>query len=569
MLKRDTSNLNQKEFDIIIIGGGIFGACAVREAAYNGLSVLLLEQKDFSHATSANHFKMIHGGIRYLQHGDILRIRESSKERSALLRIAPHLAAPLPIAIPTYGWGKKSKLFLSAGMLIYDGLTFDRNREINQDRKIPISQFLTESETRRLFPEVNPKGLTGSAVFNDGQIHHPPRLALSFIRSAIDKGALVLNYFEVLDFLKEENSKVVGVKAKDRFSGDEFAIRSRFVLNAAGPWASRLLLSKLPTLTSPIKPVFSRDLALVTKRKPKHAYGLAVSTDVKDNDIFLDRGGRHLFMVPWRQYTLIGVWHRVFHEAPEHINVSRNEIKQYIHEVNRTLPGLGLSPDEILQINTGLTLFGEEKEQTTGGFSFGKRSILIDHEKNNSLSGLVTLIGVRATTARGMAEKAIKLILKKSNQKPIFIDSEDSPVWGGNFTSFDDLVNKIKTELPKHLNKDKYATHLARNYGSEYNQIIKYINNNSRTAQPIGDTAVISAEILHAIQEEMALSLEDIVFRRTDIAIAGDFKEQDLLDCADIMAERLGWDNKRKTLEIHSIKGKLPTFCNNRDLLLT
>ena len=135
-MKRDISALAEKEYDLVIVGGGIFGVCAAWDAALRGLSVAIVEKGDFSHATSANHFKMVHGGIRYLQHGDFARVRESSRERSALLRIAPHLVKPLPIVIPTYGHGMKGKAFLGAGFLFYDLLTSDRNRGIQKDREL-------------------------------------------------------------------------------------------------------------------------------------------------------------------------------------------------------------------------------------------------------------------------------------------------------------------------------------------------------------------------------------------------------------------------------------------------
>ena len=149
-MKRDIKVLSNKTYDLVIIGGGIFGVCAAWDAALRGLSVAIVDKGDFSNATSANHFKMVHGGIRYLQHGDVARIRESSRERSALLRIAPHLVKPLSIVIPTYGHGMKGKAVLSTGMYLYDLLTFDRNRYLPKDRKIPwgkLDEFSSSGES--------------------------------------------------------------------------------------------------------------------------------------------------------------------------------------------------------------------------------------------------------------------------------------------------------------------------------------------------------------------------------------------------------------------------------------
>ncbi len=185
-MRRSIAALTEKEFDLIVVGGGIFGACAAWDAALRGMSVALVERGDFCEATSANHFKIIHGGIRYLQHGDIYRIRESSRERSALLRIAPHLTKPLPIAIPTYGHGLQGKELLKIGMSLFDLLTFDRNQHVRDlGQHIPSSWFMSREECLNSFPGLDQNGLTGAGIFCDGQIYNPPRLALSFIQSAV------------------------------------------------------------------------------------------------------------------------------------------------------------------------------------------------------------------------------------------------------------------------------------------------------------------------------------------------------------------------------------------------
>ena len=164
-MKRDLSELAARSYDLVIVGGGIFGACAAWDATLRGLSVALLDRADFGHAASANCFKMIHGGIRYLQHADLVRARQSAAERSALLRIAPHLSSPLPIFIPTYGHGMKSKEILVAGMKAYDLLTLDRNRGISDPaRRVPASRTLSRKAALELYPALDGPGFTGGAV---------------------------------------------------------------------------------------------------------------------------------------------------------------------------------------------------------------------------------------------------------------------------------------------------------------------------------------------------------------------------------------------------------------------
>ena len=414
-MKRNPGVFTDKEYDVIIVGAGMFGACALWEASHRGLKAALIEKGDFCQATSANHYKMVHGGIRYIQHGDIHRIRESSKERAAFLRIAPHLVKPLPILLPTFGHGIKGKEFLGTGMKLYDFLTADRNIGISDsERKIPGSSFLSKKEVQKLFPGIYSANLTGGAVFSDAQMYNPPRLALSFIRSAETFGADVINYAEVIGFIKKEN-KVVGVRIKDSLNSDSFEIRGKMVLNTTGPWSNFLLENYLGIRLNP-KPSFSRDVAFVIKRKPNNDIALAMTLKTKDVDSLIDRGGRHVFIVPWmdRDYLMAGVWHIVWDKDENKIYVTEEELREFLDEVNIAYPALKLKIDEISMVNTGLTLFGETRPGSKT-MSFGKRSLLIDHLKINSLNGLISLIGVRATVARGMAEKVIDLISKKIN----------------------------------------------------------------------------------------------------------------------------------------------------------
>src|SRR5262245_8791746 len=184
-MQRNLSELASRDYDLVVVGGGIFGVCAAWDAALRGLSVALLEASDFAHGASANCFKMIHGGIRYLQHADLIRMRQSTAERSSFLRIAPHLAAPLPILIPTYGHGMKGKEILATGMKVYDVLTADRNRGIaDPTRHIPPTHTLSAARVRELHPYLDRPDLTGGAVFHDGQMYSPARLALAFLLSA-------------------------------------------------------------------------------------------------------------------------------------------------------------------------------------------------------------------------------------------------------------------------------------------------------------------------------------------------------------------------------------------------
>ena len=549
-LQRNLLETASRTYDMAVVGGGIFGACTAWEAASRGLSVVLLEQGDFSHATSANHFKMVHGGIRYLQHGDLPRIYKSSRERSAMLRTCPHLVQPLPIVIPTYGHGAKGKLFLGLGMYIYDLLTCHRNKGLQKNRKIPWSSFLSKKTLNQHFPNLDDGKLTGGAVFSDGQMYNAPRLALAFIRSAACKGARVANYAEVTDFLLE-GRRVTGVRIQDKMTGDSHAIHARIVLNTAGPWAHRLLAEKLQVNLVP-RPTFSRDLAFVVKRRFKSPYGLALLSGSKDADSMLDRGGRHLFLVPWRDYTLVGVWHKIFSNRPETIRVSRDELQEYVTEVNQAFPALKLSVDEISTVNMGLTLFGEEDAQQSGKLSFGKRSRIVDHEKEHDVAGLFTSIGVRATMARGVAEKVVGVVSNRLGKVLLPSRTDTMPVFGGDIEDVEGLEEQAITEFKNFLPRQSIIS-LVRNHGSRYRDVLEGMTDIEGQLYTLPGSTVTKAEVLYSIREEMAMKLTDIVFRRTELGIGSRPNQAALQGCAAIVAGELNWNQDRVRQELEEV----------------
>jgi glycerol-3-phosphate dehydrogenase len=555
-LNRNVSSLADRSFDLLIIGGGIFGCAAAWEAASRGLSVALIEKDDFSHATSANHFKMVHGGIRYLQHLDVPRIRESSCERSVLLKIAPHLVHPLPIVIPTYGHGAKGKEFLAAGMLVYDLLTADRNHGLHADRRIPLSRFLTRRQVLNLFPGVHEQGLTGGALFCDGQMYHPPRLAISFLRSAAAHGAIAANYVEAIDFLRRGNT-ITGVLATDRLSGARVQIHGRVVMVTSGPWSHRLVESSLGQTIQPV-PTFSRDLAFVVPRKFKCPYAIAFSTTSKDTDSVIDTGGRRLFAVPWKNFTLVGVWHRVCRDDPDHIDVTPDEIATFAAEVNSAFPGLRIALSEISVVNTGLTLFGDESQQESDNLSFGKRSLLVDHRQAHGLEGLISLIGVRATTARGMAEKAVNVAIHKLGKVCPPSRTDRLPIFGGDYVEFEALRRDLRQSHPDLRPTDAQAYNLLCHYGSQFHRVLEYASTDAELLSPIADTEAFRVEIVHAVKAEMAVHLDDLVFRRLDLGTGMLPSDAALNECAGIMGSVLGWHADDIASELARVKALFP-----------
>ena len=468
-MKRELHALAEKQYDLVVVGGGIFGICAAWEAALRGLSVALIERGDFSHGASANCFKMVHGGIRYLQHGDLPRIRESSQERNVLLRMAPHLVHPLPIVVPTYGHGLQGKEMLCAGLSAYGLITFDRNRGITDPvKRIPLGRLMSREDCLRQFPGLKSEGLTGAVVIYDGQMYSPSRLALSFLRSATEAGAVATNYVQAASFLHSKGGEVYGIAASDLLTKNHFTIRGKVVLNATGPWAERLLCDSISVSLNP-HATYSRDACFVVPRRLTGNSALAVQGMTSDPDAIMSRKQRHLFLVPWRNYTLIGVWHMVYAGLPDACTVNDEDLEQFIDEINDAYPPLAIKRQDISMVNSGLVLFGDNKPGAVH-LSYGKRSRIIDHAQEHGIKGLITLLGVRYTTARREARKAVDLAVRKLGRKVRPASTSIVPILGGDIGCFDDFMRRGLESCPSEL-KIEAKRALLQNYGSRVTDI--------------------------------------------------------------------------------------------------
>jgi glycerol-3-phosphate dehydrogenase len=557
-LERNIRDLTDNEFDLVVVGAGIFGICVAWDAVLRGLSVVLIDKGDFSHATSANHFKMVHGGIRYLQHGDLKRVRESSQERNVLLRIAPHLVQPMPFVLPTYGHGLQGKEIMAAGLLLYDLLTLDRNKGLrDSQRQIPRGRLLSRADCLTLFPYLEAEGLTGAAIFCEAQMYNPPRLSLAFLQSAVAAGAQAANYVSATGLLKQGN-RITGVRARDLLSGDDFEIRGRFVVNATGPWANHWLAEALERPLQS-RPAFSRDAFFVVKQPlVSQEYSLALKAQTQDADALISRGHRHLFLIPWRGHTLVGVWHVAHHGGPEDYEVTDADLEQFLQEVNGAYPGLDLTMDDIATYNAGLILFGEH-ESKGNELSFGKRSLIVDHAAEDGVEGLLTLIGVRYTTARGTAEKVVNQILARWGQKAAPSQTAVTPLWGGQIEQFDAYVQWARQQAPAALDQAALPA-LIHNYGSKYQNVLCYLAENPAWGQRLGTSNVIAAEIVHAVREEMAITLADVVLRRTELGTGSYPGTAVIHQCARLMAAELGWSKDDIQAQIVQTQAAFPTI---------
>jgi glycerol-3-phosphate dehydrogenase len=540
---------------MLVVGGGIFGACAAWDATLRGLRVALVEKADFCSGVSANSYKMVHGGIRYMQHMDVPRVRSSCFERSALLRIAPHLVEPLPTLIPTYGHTRKGKFVLGAGMYLYDLLTLDRNIGIaDPERRIPWSRFMSRGELLRLFPGIPGAGLTGAAVFSDAQMYNPTRLVWSFLQSAAAGGAFVSNYCRAVR-LDLEGRKVRGCVVRDELSGEEFTVKTKSVLNAAGPWAEETFAAE--TGRGPRRGVYSRDAYFVIRRRFPGPYAIAIPGESADADALFGRGARHMFMVPWRDYTLVGVWHLVYDKSADEVTLPAQQLDSYIGEINRIYPGLDLTTRDVLTWNAGLVPFGEQQEAQSG-LSFGKRSLLIDHEAEDGIAGLLSVIGIRYTMGRGDAQRAVEALCRRLGRATRRPQTDRIPLVGGAFRNFEALVARVRAAAGGRADEHVVRA-LAHTYGTRFERVLRVAEETGRVFEPLGNhTTVSDAELRYVARHEQVHTLADAVLRRTDLATGGDPGGDVFARAATIVGEELGWSEAARAEQLTNLQRSLP-----------
>jgi glycerol-3-phosphate dehydrogenase len=543
------SQLSQEVFDVLVIGGGIAGACAAWDASLRGLRTGLVERSDFGSGTSAHSLKVLHGGIRYLQHLDIARLRESCRERAAFLRIAPHLTRPIPFALPTYGMGLRGKLPLRAAFGLLDLLTAGRNRGIpSRSQHIPSPYIMSRREFIEKFPAFEHPELTGAGIFYDGQICNPARVVYSIIRAAQEIGAAAVNYCAA-ERLLVRDGRVEGVVARDQASGATFDIRARVVANLTGPFA--------PTIHERYKGgealdvPLSRDMAFVVNRQLLPDMALGIQTRYRDPDAWLSRGNRHIFIVPWRSFTLIGVHSRVYQGDPFKLTVTPEEIQGFVEEIREACPAWNITRDDVAVVNAGLLPIGEN-QRGQKGLSLGKRSLLIDHAARGGLEGLVTGMSVRWTTGRQLAEQAITLVSQKLSAKTGPSRTATTPVYGGDMPDRDKLVAAVREEAG-HGVPEEAIGHLVDTFGTASSEVLRQPD---RAMLPDGRT--LAAEVRQAAQNEMTLTLADIVLRRLDLGTGCEPTEPMLCACAGIAGQELGWDTQKQLAEISRVRASYP-----------
>ncbi|MBL7076296.1 MAG: glycerol-3-phosphate dehydrogenase/oxidase [Kiritimatiellae bacterium] len=542
-MERNVKHLCDTGFDILVVGGGVYGAAIVREAATRGLRAALIEQNDFCSGTSANSLKIMHGGLRYLQQVDMPRVFESIRERSTWLRTAPHLVEPLNCIMPTQAKLMRSRLVMSLGTGLNDVVSARRNRGLDPARRIAACRTVSRDGCLQVLPALSDRGVTGGAIWHDAIGYDTERIVISMLLDACDAGASVANYVRACEPVIEEGA-VVGIRSEDRLTGESFVIRSDVVINAAGPWASEFLESAGVKLSTPCHHL-ALGINLILKRWPVRdmAAGLTAGPGTPS-------GGRLFFFVPWRGVVMAGTYYRPHEGAVDSAAVTDEDIDAYLAALNSCYPGVGLTRDDILMAHAGVIPAAHAAKA-------GKEPPLmrhyrvIDHGNADGVEGLLTAQGIKYTTARDVAQHVVSLAMSRLNCPLVPSSTSLRPLSGdvvGDLAAFREAtIEKYRESTPLPVIK-----RLFRFYGSGIDAILA-----SGDHGPLldGSSAVLAREIRHVVNSEMPQTLGDLLFRRTGLGSNGLPDPALIRSCGAVMAEARGWRAARLEREIEAVTG--------------
>ena len=477
------NRLKAAHFDLLVIGGGIVGAGIARDAALRGLKAALVEQGDFASGTSSKTSKLIHGGLRYLEHGQFGLVIESLRERHTLQTIAPSLVHPLNFMIPAFSGNKRPAWKIHAGLTLYDLLASHHNGF--------KYQMLSAQQAIGREPNLRAKGLNAAGLYQDCAMDDS-RLCLANILQAERFGAVCINYMKLITWLKQGGELAGGV-VQDCLSGQTVEVRARCVVNATGPWSDRIRQlsdSKAPKRLAPTKGIH-----LIVPRAAESALFVEAK-----------HGHRMFFVLPWGDYSLVGTTESAVKGPLEELRASADEAGQLIEEVNRVLPNSQLTLEDVIATFAGA--------RPLLAFSGSSTEASREHRIEVDSSGLVSVLGGKYTTFRVMAKQAVDaaIRIKQLHGERCLTDQVSllEPV-------HDVLLDQIP-ELTRLVDPETLSQLIAR-YGVGVISILQLLGAEPALADRIClHHDYLAAEIVYMIQQEMACTLTDVLVRRTHMA---------------------------------------------------
>lgn len=493
-------------FDIIVIGGGATGLGAALDAASRGFKTLLLEQADFAKGTSSRSTKLIHGGVRYLAQGDLKLVYEALSERGILLKNAPHLVSMQPFVIPNYNWW--GEILYGIGLRIYDWMAWRY--------RFPKTSVLNSKTVARLLPNIRRSGLKGGVRYYDGQFDDA-RLAINMAQTCASQGGTLINYMRVVDLLKDKKGKVNGVKARDIETGDDYVLYAKAVVNATGVFVDEVLKMNSPEEQPLVRP--SQGVHIVLDRSFLPGNNALMIPATED--------GRVLFAVPWHGHLLVGTT-----DTPlERHNMEPVALRAEIHFILKTIQGYlekKPSEDDVLSVFAGLRPLAAQ-----GGNKEGQtKEISRSHKLIVSPSGLVTITGGKWTTYRKMAEKTIDSTINVAGLPPVPCATQSLKIHGFSADGMD--IGHLQI------------------YGSDAQFIAALGNERPALNNKLHESfAHTGAEVVWAVQHEMARTVEDVLARRLRVLFLNARVAMQMApEVARIMAAELGRDHAWRELQV-------------------
>ncbi|MCI0664086.1 MAG: glycerol-3-phosphate dehydrogenase [Acidobacteria bacterium] len=533
---KSLNKLANTEFDVLVIGGGITGSGIALDAADRRLSVALVEKRDFASGTSSRSTKLIHGGLRYLEHFDFSLVREALQERTILSRIAPHLVEAFPFAIPIYRELQQNydhPLKMRAGLLLYD-LLAGRHR-MNRHRRISAEEAL------KLAPQLDPEGLKGALLYYDA-LTDDSRLVIEVIKAARSRGATVSNYTRLLGFTKGVDGRISGARLRDELTGESFVARSKVLINATGVWVEDI-----------IKLDEGGEAHLSKRIRPSKGIHLTVSADrLRVTSAWLIPSldsHRFYFVVPWKGRVNIGTTDTDYSGNKDTPHSERHEVEEILAAINQYFPGAQLEPADVISSWAGL------RPLITDPRAVKTSEVSRKEELYATADGLISISGGKLTTYRRMARSAIDLAATRLSKiygiKSDKSRTEDLTISGGAMKR-EELERTVQLLTETEILSLQAAEHLVFTYGSNYRHLLALLHEDEKLRKPLVEGLPdLSVEIVYAARQEMALTLSDALIRRTRLAVlAGEGSVECAPGAAALMARELGWDYEEMRRQI-------------------
>jgi glycerol-3-phosphate dehydrogenase len=555
--RADRAALENEVVDVLVIGGGVTGAGAALDAASRGLSVALLEARDFAAGTSSRSSKLIHGGLRYLEQFAFPLVHEALSERSRLVQtIAPHLVSPLPFLLPLTApvW---QRAYYGAGIALYDvlGAAFTSGRE-SGGRAIPGHRHLSRKATLEAFPGLRGDVVRGSIQYWDAQVDDA-RHTLAVVRTAAGYGARVLSSARVTGLIRDgvggagggvvaESSPVVGVRASDLTDGTSFTVRARSVIAATGVWSDDIG-AMLGVSAPSLKVRASKGVHLVVSRSAIDASELA-SAGGQQAGLILRTPTSVLFVIPWGERWIVGTTDTPWRLDRDHPAACSSDIDYILDQVNRVLVR-PVTPDQILGVYAGLRpLLAGESDETS--------RLSREHAVVTPVPGLVLVAGGKYTTYRVMAEDAVDAAVAGLPGVPPSRTAH-LPLVGAHQW---DVVRDAAPQLAVGWNmSEETIDRLLHRHGDRIGDVLELARKYPALARPLtGAPHYLAAEVVHAVNAEGALHLDDVLTRRTRVSIETAHRGvESAPEVAALMADALGWDEERTAREVEHYSARV------------